>query len=755
MSDFAQTVTEAYKVEGAAIDLGRGVHEDKLDTEAVVQVPLRMMNRHGLVAGATGTGKTITLQTLAEQLSAAGVSVFAADVKGDVSGVSVPGEPGGPAEKRMTDLGLPFTPAGFPVEYLSLGGIGPGVPVRATVSDFGPQLLAKVLEANETQEQSLSLVFHYADQKGLPLLDLSDLRALLTFLESDAGKQDLEGIGGLASSTVGVLLRSLVGLETGGGNEFFGEPQLEITDLLRTAPDGRGIISCLELPAVQDRPRLFSTALMWLLAELFEQLPEAGDLDKPKLVFFFDEAHLLFNGATKAFLESVTQTVRLIRSKGVGVFFVTQVPDDVPAEVLGQLGNRVQHALRAFTPDDAKALKAAASTYPTSDFYDVEELLTQMGIGEAAVTILSEDGVPTPVVHTRLRAPASRMAPADDVEGAAKASPLFAKYGTREESESAREKLAARLEEPAPEPEAAAPAPKTKPKRAHEEAEGDRDGHGRRRGSAGRLPDLARGQGPSEEGGSRRVRDAAQAAVSAPPLARDRAAARPRPTPPFTAEHEALRAEIRSFVAEELRPHAAEWEEARWFPDSVFTRMAELGLLGLKYPKEYGGRGGGYVEDAVLTQELSRCGSGGLAAGIGAHIGIATPPMWKFGTEDQKQRFLAPAIRGERIAALGITEPGAGSDVAGLRTLRAQGRRRLRRERRQDLHHQRRARGLRGHRGQDDRGGRPSRHLLPRDREGHGGLLGGGQAREARLARLGHRRAGLRRRVRARGEPAR
>ena len=465
MSDFAQTVTEAYKVEGAAIDLGRGVHEDKLDTEAVVQVPLRMMNRHGLVAGATGTGKTITLQTLAEQLSAAGVSVFAADVKGDVSGVSVPGEPGGPAEKRMTDLGLPFTPAGFPVEYLSLGGIGPGVPVRATVSDFGPQLLAKVLEANETQEQSLSLVFHYADQKGLPLLDLSDLRALLTFLESDAGKQDLEGIGGLASSTVGVLLRSLVGLETGGGNEFFGEPQLEITDLLRTAPDGRGIISCLELPAVQDRPRLFSTALMWLLAELFEQLPEAGDLDKPKLVFFFDEAHLLFNGATKAFLESVTQTVRLIRSKGVGVFFVTQVPDDVPAEVLGQLGNRVQHALRAFTPDDAKALKAAASTYPTSDFYDVEELLTQMGIGEAAVTILSEDGVPTPVVHTRLRAPASRMAPADDVEGSAKASPLFAKYGTREESESAREKLAARLEEPAPEPEAAAPAPKKKPKR--------------------------------------------------------------------------------------------------------------------------------------------------------------------------------------------------------------------------------------------------------------------------------------------------
>jgi uncharacterized protein len=448
MSDFAKAINEGYAVEGAAIDLGRGVHDGTLAKDAVVQLPLRMMNRHGLVAGATGTGKTITLQVLAEQLSAAGVSVFAADVKGDVSGVSVPGAPGGPAEKRMGELGLPFTPAGFPVEFLSLGGIGPGVPVRATVSDFGPQLLAKVLEANETQEQSLALVFHYADQKGLPLLDLSDLRALLTFLESDAGKEELVGIGGLASSTVGVLLRSLVGLETGGGNEFFGEPQLEISDLLRTARDGRGIIFCLELPAVQDRPRLFSTALMWLLAELFEQLPEAGDLDKPKLVFFFDEAHLLFNGATKAFLESVTQTVRLIRSKGVGVFFVTQVPDDVPSEVLGQLGNRVQHALRAFTPDDANHLKAAASTYPTSDFYDVEVLLTQMGIGEAAVTILSEDGVPTPVVHTRLRAPASRMGPADDVKGAAEASPLFAKYGTREEAESAREKLAARIEEP-------------------------------------------------------------------------------------------------------------------------------------------------------------------------------------------------------------------------------------------------------------------------------------------------------------------
>jgi uncharacterized protein len=465
MSDFVEAIAGAYKADGPAIDLGRGVHDGKLEQAAVVQVPLAMMNRHGLVAGATGTGKTKTLQGIAEQLSAQGVPVFVADVKGDVSGLAQPGAAGGAAEKRMTDLGLPFAPAGFPCEFLSLGGIGPGVPVRATVSDFGPRLLAKILKANDTQEQSLELVFHYADSKSLPLLDLADLRALLTFLESDAGKAELEGIGGLAKATVGVLLRALVGLEDGGGNELFGEPQLDINDLLRVGSDGRGVISVLELPAVQDKPELFSTALMWLVAELFETLPEAGDLPKPKLVFFLDEAHLLFEGATDAFVQSVEQTVRLIRSKGVGVFFVTQTPKDVPESILAQLGNRVQHALRAFTPDDAKALKATVSTYPKSDFYDVEQLLTQMGIGEAAVTILSESGVPTPVVHTRMLAPASRMAPADDVDAAAKASPLYAKYGTRTDSQSARELLAARVDAAATaaaEPDAPAPAPKEK-----------------------------------------------------------------------------------------------------------------------------------------------------------------------------------------------------------------------------------------------------------------------------------------------------
>jgi DNA helicase HerA-like ATPase len=463
---FADVVAKAYATTGPAIELGRGVHDGAVAHDVLVQVPLAMMNRHGLIAGATGTGKTKTLQGLAEQLSAAGVPVVVADIKGDLSGLAVPGATDGPAPKRAADLGEPFTPAAFPVEFLALGGLGPGVPVRATVTDFGPQLLAKVLGANDTQEQSLHLVFRYADERKLALLDLADLRAVLSYLESDEGRADLSSIGGVSPATIGVLLRSLAGLEDGGGNEFFGEPQFDISDLMRTAADGRGVISSLELAAVQDRPGLFSTALMWMVAELFEQLPEVGDLEKPKLVFFFDEAHLLFDDATDAFLQSVTQTVRLIRSKGVGVFFVTQSPKDVPADVLGQLGNRIQHALRAFTPDDAKALRSTVSTYPRSEFYHLEQLLTQLAIGEAVVTILSESGVPTPVVHTRMRAPQSRMSPVDDIAGPARASPLYARYGTAINTPSAREILAARMAQSSAAAAAARPAPSAKPARS-------------------------------------------------------------------------------------------------------------------------------------------------------------------------------------------------------------------------------------------------------------------------------------------------
>jgi DNA helicase HerA-like ATPase len=399
-----------------------------------------------------------------------GVPVFAADMKGDLSGLSRPGAASEGVTKRAAGLGIEWNPNGFPVTFLSLGGLGAGVPVRATISEFGPQLLAKVMDANETQASSLSLVFRYADDNGLALLDLADLREVLRFLDSDEGKEELKGIGGLSSATTGVLLRKIVELEDQGGEAFFGEPELEVADLIRTTPEGQGVISCLELAAVQDKPRMFSTFLMWLLAELFHDLPEVGDLDKPKLVFFFDEAHLLFDDAGEAFVDQVAQTVRLIRSKGVGVFFVTQLPDDVPDEILAQLGNRVQHALRAFTPRDAKALKAAVTTYPNTVDYDLEEDLTQLGTGEAMVTILSERGAPTPVTWTRLRPPRSLMAAIESeaLDRAAHDSSLWSKYATEVDRESAREKLGARMAEAAtaaPPEEAPEPRETTKRKK--------------------------------------------------------------------------------------------------------------------------------------------------------------------------------------------------------------------------------------------------------------------------------------------------
>jgi DNA helicase HerA-like ATPase len=460
----AARIAAGYGCEGPALELGSVMHGNQAHASARVRLPLAMLNRHGLIAGATGTGKTKTLQLIAEQLSDAGVPVVLADVKGDLSGLARPGVPGERVTERAARTGDAWTPTGYPVEFLSLGGLGPGVPVRATVTGFGPVLLAKVLDLNPTQESSLGLIFHYADDAGLPLLDLKDLRSVVSWLISDEGKPELKNLGGLSSATAGVILRELIGLEDLGGDVFFGEPEWAAADILRSTPDGRGVISAVELAAVQDRPALFSTFLMWLLAELFEDLPEVGDLDRPKLVFFFDEAHLLFTGASKAFLESVTQTVRLIRSKGVGIFFVTQNPTDVPSAVLGQLGNRVQHALRTFTPEDAKALRKTVSTFPESDDYDVAEMLTSLGTGEAAVTVLSERGSPTPVAWTMLRAPRSLMAPVEPAvrEQVVAASPLMVTYGRPVDRESAYERLAARLAPPpvaAPEAEPELPNP--------------------------------------------------------------------------------------------------------------------------------------------------------------------------------------------------------------------------------------------------------------------------------------------------------
>ncbi|MGV9449643.1 helicase HerA-like domain-containing protein [Streptomyces sp. NPDC003635] len=435
----ALEIASGYAFAGPALDLGALLWDGRCLADARIRVPLPMLNRHGLVAGATGTGKTKTLQLIAEQLSAQGVPVFLADIKGDLSGISAPGQQGEKVSARASEVHQRWTPTGFPAEFYALGGLGDGIPLRATITSFGPVLLSKVLQLNRTQEQSLGLIFHYADTKGLELVDLKDLRAVVAFLTSDEGKAELKGIGGLSTATAGVILRSLTAFEAQGMGAFFGEPEFDTAEFLRTAQDGRGMVSVLELAAVQDRPQLFSTFLMWLLADLFHDLPEVGDADKPKLVFFFDEAHLLFHDASNAFLDSITQTVRLIRSKGVGVFFVTQTPKDVPGDVLAQLGNRVQHALRAFTPDDQKALKATAKTFPNSA-YDLEELLTGLGTGEAVVTVLSEKGAPTPVAATRLRAPESLMAPVPLAE-AVRRSPLYERYAQAVDRESAYERL--------------------------------------------------------------------------------------------------------------------------------------------------------------------------------------------------------------------------------------------------------------------------------------------------------------------------
>ena len=435
----------AFPKGAGTVALGAILHGGECHPEPIATLPLAMANRHGLVAGATGTGKTRTLQLLAEQFSAAGVPVFLADMKGDLSGLAAPGEGNARVTQRATDTGWAWKGAGCPVEFLSLEG-GDGAQLRATVSSFGPLLLARVLGLNETQSSVLSMVFKFADDKRLPLLDLSDLRAVFQYLTGD-GAAELEAYGGMSKATVGVLFRELVELEQQGAGPFFGEPEFELEDLLQVEPDGRGVVSVLELPKLQDRPALFSTFMMWMLASLYSDLPEVGDLDKPKLVFFFDEAHLLFDDASQGFLDQVQQVVRLIRSKGVGVWFVTQSPKDVPSEVLGQLGNRVQHALRAFTPDDDKALKAAARTFPKTPHYDVEETLTTLGTGEAFVTVLSPSGAPTPPFAVRMIPPAARMGPLtpDEFKAQLVASDQVREYAVPVDRESAREMLAARM----------------------------------------------------------------------------------------------------------------------------------------------------------------------------------------------------------------------------------------------------------------------------------------------------------------------
>src|SRR5688572_17790515 len=444
---FREAMNRGYALDELHVVLGSPLDGDAPLPDVRVRVALSMLNRHGLIAGATGTGKTKTLQLLAGQLSKAGVPVFAADIKGDLSGIALPGDAANPkVQERASSLAWAFEARGHPVEFLSLTGKH-GAQVRATVHSFGPLLLGKVLDLNETQTSILALIFKYCDDNDLPLLDLADLATTLKFLSSDEGKPILEDYGGMSAASVGVLLRSIIVLEQEGIDAFFGEPEFDVLDLLRTTPDGHGIVSILELSDVMDQPRMFSTFMLWMLAQLYEKLPEVGDLPQPKLVFFFDEAHLLFDDASEALMDQIERTARLIRSKGIGVYFVTQAPTDVPSSVLAQLGNRVQHALRAFTPDDADALRKTARTFPTTEFYEVEKTITSLGIGEALVTVLSPKGVPTPLAATRLLAPDSLMAPIDAVQfqGRIATSPFQAKYGATIDRDSAHERITARL----------------------------------------------------------------------------------------------------------------------------------------------------------------------------------------------------------------------------------------------------------------------------------------------------------------------
>jgi uncharacterized protein len=414
-----------------------------------VHLLARYANRHGLVAGATGTGKTISLVVLAEGFSRMGVPVFMADVKGDVSGIALPGTASDTLVERASRVGLDgFAFDGSPVVFWDVYGKS-GHPVRTTVSEIGPQLLARMLELNDTQAGVLQIAFTLADDRGLLLLDLEDLRALLT-LVADSRKEISARYGLVSAQSVAAIQRSLLTLEREGGHALFGEPALELADLMRTELSGRGIVNVLAADQLVLKPRLYSTFLLWLLSELFETLPEVGDLDKPKLVFIFDEAHLLFDDAPPALVRQVEQVVRLIRSKGVGIYFCSQLPDDVPAEILGQLGNRVQHALRAFTPRDQKAVRAAAETFVSNPGLDVAAAISQLGVGEALVSTLQDGGVPMPVQRTVMSPPRSRMGPATPEERAAirGRSPVGAKYDTTVNRESAAEMLTKRAAPP-------------------------------------------------------------------------------------------------------------------------------------------------------------------------------------------------------------------------------------------------------------------------------------------------------------------
>ncbi|MFY7733109.1 MAG: helicase HerA-like domain-containing protein [Bacteroidia bacterium] len=447
---FIEQIKAGYTFKGECIQLGAAMLNGEVIADCAINLPLKTLNRHGLIAGATGTGKTKTLQTIAEGLSDASVPVLLMDIKGDLSGIAAKGGVNEKITERYQKIGLEYNPQSYPVELLSLSK-QKGVKLKATVSEFGPILLSKILDLNETQAGFVAMIFKFCDDAQLPLLDLKDFIKVLQYL-SNEGKAEMEkDYGKISTTSTGTILRKIIELQQQGADSFFGEKSFEVDDLMRISDDGRGVISILRVTDIQDKPKLFSTFMLSLLAELYATLPEEGDMDKPKLVLFIDEAHLIFQEASEALLQQIETIIKLIRSKGVGIFFCTQNPADVPASVLGQLGLKVQHALRAFTANDRKTIKQTAENYPLSDFYKTDELITQLGMGEALITCLNEKGIPTPLAATMLCAPKSRMdiLTDDEIDALVSKSRIAAKYNQNIDSESAYEILNAKLEQAA------------------------------------------------------------------------------------------------------------------------------------------------------------------------------------------------------------------------------------------------------------------------------------------------------------------
>ncbi len=443
---FIAHIQNGYSTKGEYIFMGAAMLEGKAFAEAQVKIPLRTLNRHGLIAGATGTGKTKTLQILAENLSQKGIPVLLMDIKGDLSGIAQPAVSNEKLEARHKTIGYPFTPQGSPVEILSLSG-QPGLRLKATISEFGPVLLARILELSEAQTGILAIVFKYCDDHHLPLLDLKDLKKILQFATGQGTDEFEKSYGRMSKMSTGTILRKIVALEQQDADLFFGEPSFEVQDLVRKTPEGKGYVNIIRLTDIQDKPKLFSSFMLSLLAEIYSSFPEKGDSDKPELVLFIDEAHLIFKEASGALLDQIEGIIKLIRSKGVGIFFITQNPTDIPKEVLGQLGLKIQHSLRAFTANDRKAIKLTAENYPISEFYDTKEVITSLGIGEALISALDEKGRPTPLAATLMRAPMSRMdiLTPQEIDNLIRASQLFPKYNKTFDRESAYELLTQKM----------------------------------------------------------------------------------------------------------------------------------------------------------------------------------------------------------------------------------------------------------------------------------------------------------------------